>query len=127
MYHSHLTEPVKISSSAQAADEIFTGSAGDGLDFGQFCSADSVLDTIALFQESDGIAIAATDAGDQDGTGALTACDDAGSSLTATSVQNVIRVEQDLAIDSAINDGQINISDDDLTIINCRLIIRTSC
>ena len=95
---------------ARTADELFTGSPGDGLDFGQFCAVEGNAKGLDLFTEADGLAIAGTATGSVDGSaGSLTSCTD----VVAGTDQNVVRKAKDLTNSSdSIPTGQIDINED---------------
>ncbi len=102
---------------AKIADNISfnggAGVAGEGLDFGVFCSKDTDASVLGVsFSETEGVAIPRSGgiAGSTNGNSAFTAC--TGAPTSSTNLNNVVRSAKSPNSNSAVSTGQIGIDSD---------------
>jgi hypothetical protein len=93
---------------AQQADST-VGLAGEGLDFGVFCSRDTSSSVIGIsLSETDGFAIPGTATGSTNGNTSLSACI---ASPSVTNLNNVVRNAKSINTNSNVPTGQIGLDE----------------
>ena len=93
---------------AQQADST-VGLAGEGLDFGVFCSRDTSSSVIGIsLSETDGFAIPGTATGSTNGNTSLSACT---ASPSVTNLNNVVRQAKSINTNSNVLPGQIGLDE----------------
>ena len=91
---------------AQEADST-VGKAGEGLDFGVFCSRDTSSSVIGIaLTETDGFAVPRSTVGSTDGNSSFSLCT---SSPSGTNWNNVVRNAKSININPSVPSGQIGL------------------